>query len=188
MICLTAVLVLGMMSLVFFRSQSIIEPDAAVLVAGDPSFDGARVVVLSSHREVAAATLSEQNNFIAHILLQPGLYELEVDLHGRVLLADQFHVQSFQYATFALPTAIIVEGDASMAGAHVQITGNGERSTAADLADDNNYTAIGYHLPGTYELTVTRYGRIINDQMLTLVAHQPRRISLTRGNAAGFSK
>ena len=68
MICLTAILTLGMVSLVFYRSQSIIEPTAAVLVIGDASLDGARVAVLSNHNEVVASTLSDQNNYTTPIL------------------------------------------------------------------------------------------------------------------------
>jgi len=188
MIGLTAVLTLGMVSLIFFRSQSIIEPTCAVVVIGDSSLDGATASVRSYNREIAATTLSEENQYTSPILLQPGVYELKVTIHGQVLLMDKFGVEGLRYATFSLPTAVVVEGDASMAGAVVELSGPERTSSFTVLGTDNSYTALSYHYPGEYHLTVTRGGRTIRDEPLIVAAHKPRRILLTyRLDPAVFS-
>jgi hypothetical protein len=78
---------------------------------------------------------------------------------------------------FSLPTAVAVEGDASMAGAIVEISGP-ERGSPIILGPDNSYSALSYHSPGKYHLTVTRNGRIIRDELLHVAAHKPLRILL----------
>jgi hypothetical protein len=177
MICLTAVLTLGMVSLVFFRSQSITEPTCAAVVTGDPSLDGATVAVFSYDRQIASATLSRENGYATPVLLQPGVYELQVTIREQLLLADKFAVQSLRYASFSLPTAVVVEGDSSMAGAVVEMSGP-ERPSPITLGPENSYTALSYHFPGKYHLTVTRNGRIIRDELLHVAAHRPLRILL----------
>jgi hypothetical protein len=177
MICLIAILTLGMVSLIFYRSQSVVEPTCAAVVIGDPSLDGATVSVFSYNRQIATAALSKDNQFSTPILLQPGVYKLKVMIHDQILLADKFGVQSLRYASFSLPTAVVVEGDASMAGAIVEITGP-QHSASTVLSADNSYTALSYHLPGKYHLIVTHGGRTIRDETLEVAAHKPRRILL----------
>ena len=178
MICLTAILTLGMVSLIFYRSQTITEPTCAVVVTGDPSLDGAIVSVFSYDREIATAVLSKDNQFSTPVLLQPGVYKLQVMIHDHMLLTDKFGVQSLRYASFSLPTAVVVEGDPTLTGAVVEITGP-DHSTSTVLSADNSYAALSYHLPGKYHLTVTHDGRMIRDEPLEVAAHKPRRILLT---------
>jgi hypothetical protein len=178
MICLTAILTLGMVSLVFYRSQSIIEPTAAAVLVGDPSLDGAEINVLDGEKLIAKVDLNADNQFTTPILLQPGLYRMQVSIRGKMLLDDRFNAQALRYATFALPTALVVEGDSSLGGAVVQVTSNREEATSTVLDADNGYTAISYHMPGTFNIVVAHEGRIIRTESVTLAAHKPRRISL----------
>src|SRR5688572_17797265 len=45
MIVLTGVVVLAMMSLIYYRAVTVVEPNAAIVVQGDESHDGAVIVV-----------------------------------------------------------------------------------------------------------------------------------------------
>jgi len=181
MIVLTVILALGMVSLVFYRSQSVVEPTAAALVIGDVSLDGAHVTVFAGEKEIASATLSADNGYRTPILLQPGLYEMQVLIRGKTLLFDRFNAPSLRCVTFALPAALDVEGDASLDGAIVQVAperDTREASTSTVLNADNGYSAITYHSPGTFHLNVRNKGQVIRDQSLTIEAHKPRQIFL----------
>jgi hypothetical protein len=181
MIVLTVILALGMVSLVFYRSQSVVEPTAAALVIGDVSLDGAHVTVFAGEKEIASATLSADNGYRTPILLQPGLYELQVLIRGKTLLFDRFNAPGLRCVTFALPAALVVQGNASLDGAVVQVTperDTRETSTSTVLNADNGYAAITYHSPGTFHLNVKSKDQVIRDQSITIEAHKPRRISL----------
>jgi hypothetical protein len=178
MIGLSATLVLGMVSLVFYRSQSIVEPTAAVIVNGDPSLDGAEIRVTDGDKLVAKVALNAANQFQTPVLLQPGWYQLRVSLGDKTLLSKQFSAEKMHYVTFDLPTALVVQGDATMAGAVVQIFSDQEPTSSSVLDLDDGYSAISYHIPGKVHIVVAHDGRVIRDQILTLAIHKPRRISL----------
>ena len=84
MIVLTALFVVGMLALIYVRWLTITEPTTAVIVQGDPSHDGATVLVAGNYTNVTA-TLNEANDYAAPILVVPGTYTVTVTQNDRVI-------------------------------------------------------------------------------------------------------
>jgi hypothetical protein len=178
MICLMVLLTLGMVCLVFYRSQSFVEPTAAAIVVGDRSLDGTEVSVMLNGREVVGATLTADNKYATPLMLQPGVYELDAVCNGERLLSQQFGVASRTFVTVDLPTTVALQGDASLDGAAVQLSGPRGGPSTVVLNPENSFAAILYRTPGRYHLNVTHNGRIIRNEQIDVAAHKPRNIDL----------
>jgi hypothetical protein len=181
MIGVMIVLALGMVCLVFYRSESFVEPTAAAVVVGDQSLDGTEIAVMANGRQVVGATLNAQNRYATPLLLQPGVYQLQATHNGEELLSRTVGVANLTYVTVDLPTSVTVEGDVSLDGAKVELTDAQWRNSTAVLSRQNDFAAILYRLPGRYHLTVTYNGRVLRDEQIVVALHQSRRIALLPG-------
>jgi hypothetical protein len=181
MIGVMIVLALGMVCLVFYRSESFVEPTAAAVVVGDESLDGTQIVVMANGRKVVSAILNTQNHYATPLLLEPGVYQLQATHNGETLLSRTIGVANLTYITVDLPTSITVEGNDSLDGAKVELTDAPRQNTTTVLSRQNDFAASMYRLPGRYHLTVTYNGRVLRDELIDAMLHHPRRIALIPG-------
>lgn len=179
MIGLTVILALGMVSLIFYRSQSIIEPTAAAMVVGDSSLDGTRIVVTSNGAAVATASLNPENNFMTPLLLLPGAYQIQATCNGETLLSDMFAVSHMSYVTYDLPTSVLIEGDSTLSGAQVTLSKRSGEPSEETLAAENGYAAQMFRFAGRYHLTVKYNSHTLRDEEISLSSHRPVRLALT---------
>jgi hypothetical protein len=85
MIVLTGLVVLLMVSLIYYRWVTITDPTTAVIVIGDESHDGAVVKVSGNGIRTVTATLNAANQYETPILVVPGTYTVTVEQDGKVL-------------------------------------------------------------------------------------------------------
>jgi hypothetical protein len=108
-ILLSILVTLVALATIFYRSFAVIEPTSAVIVIGDPSLDGAEIVVrasdFSSGSLESTATLSADNNFQTPVLLRPGVYLITITYQDRVLLKEQFSVEPYRARQYFLGLA-----------------------------------------------------------------------------------
>jgi hypothetical protein len=102
-------LALAALTLIFYRSFAVVEPTSAVIVIGDPDFDGAEVVVepaaFSPEIPAARATLSAENNYQTPVLLRPGVYRITITSGDRELLRQRFRVEAYKGQEYLLGKA-----------------------------------------------------------------------------------
>jgi hypothetical protein len=85
MVILTGLVVLLMVSLIYYRWVTITDPTTAIIVRGDDSYDGAVVKVTGNGARTVTATLDAANQYETPILVVPGTYTVTVEMGGRVL-------------------------------------------------------------------------------------------------------
>ena len=176
MICVTIAVILGMTALIFYRSQTVVEPTAAIVISGDKYEVGTTISVLERDsvsgiegREVAKTTLTDENQNVIPILVEPGEYRVIVaEPGGQVLVNENVGVGKWRMVPINLPTSVVVIGSSSLADAQVAISGEERERHVVTLSAENNYRAVFYRLPGIDQLTVTHNGKVLLDQEVTI--------------------
>ncbi len=87
---------LAMATFIWYRWQAVTEPTTAVIVEGDAGLAGARITVRGTPTPITT-TLTESNNYIAPVMLEPGLYNVMVELNGRSLEYRHVNVKRFVF-------------------------------------------------------------------------------------------
>lgn len=173
MITVTIAIVLAMTALIFYRSQSVVEPTAAIIITGDKFEQGSKIVVReydsltsADGREVAKTTLTGENQNVTPILVEPGEYHVIVTAVDGQTLADQRLRTFFMRSTpIDLPTSVIVVGNNSFADAQIAVSGVDDSDrVVVRLSAENDYRATVYRLTGKGQITVTQNGKVLKDQ------------------------
>ncbi len=184
MIAVTIAIVLAMTSLIFYRSQTVVEPTAAIIVTGDKYERGSKIVVREFNsltsadgREVANTTLTGENENVSPILVEPGEYHVTVTSPDDQTLADEHLRTYFMRSTpVSLPTSLIVLGNDSFTDAQIAVSGLEDSSdrVVTHLSAENDYRALVYRKPGKGQITVTQNGKVLIDRQFEVSPGRPR--------------
>lgn len=91
----------------------------------------------------------------------------------------------YRSATVRAPTsAIIVEGDESLAGAEIIVTSVDQPAARATLNEENDYATPVLLTPGVYTVTITRNDRVLLRETLKLEQYRGRKYPLELLKAA----
>ena len=91
----TAVLVLAMMSMIYWRDLTIREPSSAVILLADQTLDGAKIDVWGESGRWEAV-ISQDTSYQTPVLLEPGQYTVRVTHKNHVILQRPFTVERFR--------------------------------------------------------------------------------------------
>lgn len=179
MITVTIAIVLAMTALIFYRSQSVVEPTAAIIITGDKYEQGSKIIVneydsmtSADGREVAKATLTSENENVIPVLVEPGDYHVIVTAPDGQTLADSRVKTFFMRSTpIDLPISVVVTGNSSLSDAQIAVSGldGNENRVVTHLSAENDYRAIVYRYPGRSQITVTQGGKVLKDQEFDVV-------------------
>jgi len=181
MICVTIAVVLAMTALIFYRSQTVTEPTAAIVISGDRYEVGATIAIqerdsvmgVDGH-DVVKATFTDDNQFVTPILVEPGEYRVLVTAaDGEVLVDEGVAVGKWRMALVDLPASVVVIGSSSLPDVEVVISGEGRKREVVTLSAENNYRKTFHRPPGNDQLIVTRNGKVLLDQEVTIGAKSP---------------
>lgn len=89
MIALSVVLVIAMMAVIYQRWQRSRFPTSYIIPQGDKSVEGAQVSVNAigpPPHEIARVELKEASGWTAPVLVEPGIYRVDVFLKGELIL------------------------------------------------------------------------------------------------------
>ncbi len=174
MITVTIAIVLAMTALIFYRSQSVVEPTAAIIISGDKYEQGSKIVVKeydsmtsADGREVATATLTGENENVMPVLVEPGEFHVVVTSPDGQTLADTRVRTFFMRSTpISLPTSVVVIGNSSLSDAQIAVSSLDGRQdrVVTHLSAENDYRAVVYRYPGRTQITVTQGGKVLKDQ------------------------
>ncbi len=89
-IAFSSVATLAMVGWMYYRWAKTIEPSSAIVVEGDPSVDGATILVTGDGETSISAKLTAENKYTTPILLSPGTYILTITRDGHTLLKRDF--------------------------------------------------------------------------------------------------
>ncbi len=178
MITVTIAIVVAMTALIFYRSQTVVEPTAAIVIVGDKYEQGTQIdvreydsVTRTDGREVAKTTLTGENQNVTPILVEPGDYHLIATAPDGHLLIDQvLTTVHMRTTTLSLPTSVVVIGNSSFADAQIAVSDadDGGNRLVMTLTAENNYRAAAYRHPGRGQITVTHNGKVLVDREFTV--------------------
>ncbi len=180
---LSILLVMGMTTSLWHHWTKVKEPTTAIAVYGDPSLDGAKIVVEGSDEETrqqppVEVLLSAEQKFQQAIYRYPGRYHVtvSVQLPGQTVpIADAFMViDRFHGAVVDLPTTLTIDGQP---GDRVTIS-NDSFSQRLEPNNENHYRVMILLSPGKYRITRTQGGAMIMDDELVIEPHKPKKIVL----------
>ena len=114
------------------RWAKVREPTTAVLFSGDGSLDGATVKVTSvwDPNNSRTASLDQADGWQAPVLLEPGKYHVVVTHRDRKILDDVCEPDRMTGVRFELPSMVMIRGDATLAGAKIEIRRRSDDSIA----------------------------------------------------------
>lgn len=184
-IALTLLLTLGMVSLIYIRWLTVQEPTATIVISGDPSLDGAQIILSPSPAGSVLPALDQSNDYTTPVHLQPGTYHLMVKLGDQTVFeGDVKDVNSLMTRDITLPTLLTVTGDPSDDDADVELSAPNGVPMHQVLGPLNKYKANWRLQPGTYNLTVLHNGATLYENPALVISlhvpvnidlHQPRR-------------
>jgi len=180
------VLVMAMTASLWHHWTKVKEPTTAIAVIGDPSLDGAQIIVNGIDDETERQTpvkvsLSSDHRFQQAIYRYPGRYEVTV------LAPDRFNIQEpiarlqttidrFHGVVVDLPTTLVVTANP---GDRVTLTNEANNTWGFEPNKDNKYRLTIPLAPGKYKLSRTSGGaHIPPDEDLTILPHTPRELTL----------
>jgi hypothetical protein len=194
MVAAVVAVVVIVMALVYRRSITIREPTAAVVIEGDRSLDGTKVVVTEeapAHRSWTVL-LTHDNNWKTPVLLDPGDYKITITHAGHNLRAAGFSLERYAGWNIPLPSAVRIAGNPAVGDVVVAMTnispdpGTNSRVEPVTLNQKNEFRATAYLMPGSYHVVATHAGATVYDGKLTVDRATPSRIDLTKpANAEG---
>jgi hypothetical protein len=86
MIWVTVLLTLAMLAIIYYRWVQVVLPTSWILPQGDESVEGAAVVVKDDRdHKIAEVTLKKDENYIAPVFLDAGIYTVITRLNGKVI-------------------------------------------------------------------------------------------------------
>ena len=190
-VVLTIVLVAGMMALICLRWVKVHEPNTFIQINGDPSLDGAVVVVEplvpAANLKTITVTLGESNFYQTPVFRYPGEYRVSVTVpwQKRPVFHSTIALDQLRGAVVDLPTVLTVMGDSSLDGTVVTVSasvpGGQGRDIATGLLNKADDCRILIPIvPGQYTLTATRTGATISEQKFTIVIHTAKQIDLRK--------
>ena len=182
MICVTIAIVLAMTALIFYRSQTVVEPSAAIIVNGDKYEAGSSIVVREHEpaggadgRDVARTTLTSDNQYVTPILVEPGEYHVTVTAPDGQVLADEIlGVGNMRVMSVELPVSVVIIGNSALLDAQVVVSGENRKRELITLSAENNYRAVVFRPPGTDQVAVSHNGKVVWDQEINIVGARSR--------------
>ena len=90
-----------MVAFIWYRWYPVREPTTAVIVAGDATYDGTVVTVTGTPTPITTR-LDPGNNYVAPVLLEPGIYWVTAERNGQVVLRQRVEVKRFLGVRFTL--------------------------------------------------------------------------------------
>jgi hypothetical protein len=144
-----------MIGSICWRWATVHGPTAAVIVRGDASLEGAIISVRGSGKTYTL-DLDRDNNWQTPVLLDPGVYHIEVAHHGRNILDTNFSLESLHGISYDLPSMIVLTGSLALNDAQIEVTRvSGDRTpfAAMEVKLDDHFRTSKYLPPGTYRLT-----------------------------------
>ena len=186
----TILLVAAMLAFLCVRWYRVKEPTSVILVVGDPSLEGAQVLVTPGEEnemrgKPVSAALTAAEQFRAPVFCLPGRYQVTVtwrrhlgnETRADVLWNSPVATQRLRVAVIDLPTTLTVLGDDSLSEARVDLS-SAEGTASARLTKQSNYQLTFLCRPGQYILEVTRLGGQPLAQDVLILAHSPKQIDL----------
>jgi hypothetical protein len=151
-----------MIAAICWRWATVHEPTAAVVIAGDPSLEGATIVV-SGRRHEWTVGLDPNNAWQTPVLLDPGEYHIAATHHGRIILNEAFRLDRLRGIRFDLPSMVLIVGGNILADAKIEIVRESGRPeefapTEVKLSSLDHYKTPIYLFPGTYRAIARRVG------------------------------
>ncbi len=109
-IVITVLFVIGISGQIWQRWSSVRLPTSFIGCVGDESTDGAELTVspLSDRSAMTTATLSAENNYVGHVLVEPGVYRVKVTHKGHLLREAQLpvlHMRGVYLSIVGTPSA-----------------------------------------------------------------------------------
>ncbi|MDB5353643.1 MAG: hypothetical protein JWN24_96 [Phycisphaerales bacterium] len=182
------IVVMIVVALVYQRSVAIHEPTSAVVIEGDRSLDGAKIVVeenAPTHRSWTVL-LNHDNHWKTPVLLDPGDYKMTVTHAGHSLFAAGFTLGRYQGWNVPLPCAVRIIGNPAVGDVIVNITNTSpapdtsSRIEPAMLDEKNEFHTTAYLTPGSYHIVATHAGATVYDGKLNVDRTSISRIDLTK--------
>ena len=184
-VAFTIALVLAMTALIGLRWHKIPEPTTGIVVYGDRSLDGTKILVdpIGDSDRVAhvEASLNEDNNYRVTILRFPGRYHVAVTLPGqdRPIDDEEISLAKLRGTLIDLPTYLTIIGDESMADAEVMIAGK-THVFSGKLVAANKFRIKMLVPPGQYSLSVLNHGINQPEDDVTVLPHTPKEVDLRK--------
>src|SRR5579864_5559717 len=177
----TVVLVLAMLAVIFIKDRRVPEPTSAIMIYGDPSLDGTKIVVTSlddPSRPPVTTTLNETNKYQIPIYRLPGRYGVSITWHNTDLMQEPIILTRLRSANIELPTVVTIIGDASFAGAEATIE-SADASVYPErgqFSAGNKYRLTVVRPAGKYDLTITRGGAQLFSNSFAVAPHTAKEI------------
>lgn len=159
--------VLVMVGLIYWRWATIREPSTAVVIAGDGSLQGARILVTGRGHQWAVE-LDKLNGWQSPILLDPGSYHVQVTHRNRLILDQAFQLTRAQGLRFELPSMVVIVGNSQLAATRIELSRDPDgvsrfEPTEISLSPEEHYRRVVYLYPGLYHATARN---LVNDRVI----------------------
>ena len=180
-ILLAAVLVASM----YVHSHRVREPSTAIVIVGDPTFRGARIVVTPAGDNDPTAkplqlTLDDKSNYQLPVFELPGQYHVTITWRDQTLFDNTLSVDRVHGKQIDLPSVLEIIGDDSMDDAQVLLSSADGGSTTRTLTKAE-HERLRLPLPaGKYSLSVTRDGKTLAEAEFELPPHAPGQVDLRK--------
>ena len=184
-VAFTVALVFAMTALIWLRWHRVPEPTTGVVVYGDRSLDGTKVLVdaigSSDRATHVEASLSEDNNYRITILRFPGRYHVVVTVPGQDRPVDEEDItlEKLRGTLIDLPTYLTIIGDDSMADAEVMISSK-THVFSGKLVSANKFRIKMLVPPDQYSLSVLNHGINQTEDDVTVLPHTPKEVDLRK--------
>lgn len=184
-VAFTIALVLAMTALIGMRWHKVPEPTTGVVVYGDRSLDGAKILVdafgASDRAGHVEASLNEDNNYRVTILRYPGRYHVAVTVPGqyRPIDDEEITLAKLRGTLIDLPTYLTIIGDDSMADAEVMISSK-THVFSGKLVSANKFRIRMLVPPDQYSLSVLNHGINQTEDDVTVLPHTPKEVDLRK--------
>src|SRR5579863_3841996 len=152
-VALSILLVMAMMAFLWHRWLTVREPTTAIVVNGDPTLKGAKIIVESrddTAEQKVEVTLGEERQYRAAIFRYPGHYRVLVQFPGKkeATPIEDVVVYRLRGAQIDLPTTLAINGQPgdkviltnSDGGGSQTLTLEGPAYSASILLPPGNYT------------------------------------------------
>ena len=183
-VAFTVALVIGMTALIWLRWHKVPEPTTGIVIYGDRSLDGAKVVVDPIGEPARTggrveASLNEENNYRVTVLRYPGRYHVAVTVPGqaRPIEEEEISLVSLRGALIELPTFLTIIGDDSLAGAQVMATSKTRVFSGRFTAEDK-FRISWLVPPDQYSLSVMSHGINRPEDDVIVLPHTPKEVDL----------
>jgi len=184
MIVIVVVLVVAMTAVIFWHWAIGNEPTTAILVVGDSSLDGAKVVVTGSGTPPVTVILSSENHYRTPIFRLPGQYHVVTTWHDQTLDESDLVLDRYLGKEIDLPTTLTVQGDAALDGTEVAVNDRGVPLASGTLERANDFKWSKLLMTGQYRLTARRAGERLPfvERDVVVLPHSPQTIDLAKKN------